>query len=177
MMDSTEAWEALSSMKSLHRSLRITPVKRSQHFFFNMIEFRFFKDSEQGVALPFGNSGFLTRLVAVPYVLAAEVIFFRARRYFVKLGESVVGVVVFREEPDNLLIGSLGVAKEYRRLGVATFVLRCAEQSAARLGKEWLELSVLKRNVPARRLYAEFGFRWRMTRKWSLILRKKVALV
>jgi ribosomal protein S18 acetylase RimI-like enzyme len=110
----------------------------------------------------------------MPYILISQLILFRARRYFVKLKGNVVGVVVFHEEPDNLFIASLGVAKEYRRVGVATCILRYAESMAARLGKERLELGVLKRNTPAQRLYMKFGFSAVMERRWSFILRKRV---
>jgi len=163
-------------MNGLVRLLWIAPVRRSEHFLFNLLEFRFFRDSERGVALPFGGLRFLSRFVWVPYVLAAEVIFFRTQRFFLKVKENVVGLVVFREESDRLFIVSLSVAKEYRRLGIATYFLCCAERLAARLGKGWLELSVLKGNVPAQRLYAKFGFRWKMTGRGSFILRKKVVL-
>lgn len=43
----------------------------------NLNEFRFFNGNEQGTAMPFRNSRFLPLLIAVPYILACEVIFFR----------------------------------------------------------------------------------------------------
>jgi ribosomal protein S18 acetylase RimI-like enzyme len=141
---------------------------------FNLLEFRFFRDSERGVALPFGNLGFFSIFAVTPYILVAELIFFRAKRYFVRLGENVVGIVVFREKPDSLLVSSLGVAKEYRRLGIATSILYYAERVARQLGKEWLELTVLKGNTPAQRLYVKFGFVAVKERKWSFIMRRKL---
>lgn len=167
--------EAITSVTSFCYSLCIVPVSRSEHFLFNLLEFRFFKDSEQGVALPIGGFRLLSPVITLPYILAAEVIFFRATRYFVKLGNDVVGVVVFRDKPDSLLVTSLGVAKQYRRLGIATFILNYAERVATLLGKEWLKLTVLKTNTPAQRLYAKFGFEWEMTRRQSFILKKKTA--
>jgi ribosomal protein S18 acetylase RimI-like enzyme len=111
--------------------------------------------------------------VIIPYVLVAELIFFRGKRYLVRSGKNVVGSVVFHERSDSLLVASLGVAKEYRRLGTATFILGYAERVATSLGKEWLELTVLKANVPAQRLYVKLGFRLWRVRKRSFILRKK----
>jgi ribosomal protein S18 acetylase RimI-like enzyme len=161
-------------MSRLHQSLWIAPVRRVDHFYFNLLEFRFFRDSEGGVALPFGDLRFLAHLVIIPYIAAAEVIFFRAKRYFVKFGENVVGVVAFRQESDSLFIASLGVAEEYRRLGVATFTLHYAGRLAAELGKKWLRLSVVKMNSPAQRLYVKLGFTVMKERRWSFILRKHV---
>jgi ribosomal protein S18 acetylase RimI-like enzyme len=45
---------------------------------------------------------------------------------------------------------------------------------ALRMHKSWLELSVLKVNTPARRLYKKAGFKFEKSRRWSLILRRKV---
>lgn len=115
-------------------------------------------------------------LVTVPYVLIAQVIFFRAQRCFVKLHGHVVGVLVLRDKADDLFVVSLGVAREYRRIGVAVHVLRYSERLAAGLGKEWLELTVLKRNSPAQRLYVKFGFKVKKVGRWSLVLRKKVEI-
>jgi ribosomal protein S18 acetylase RimI-like enzyme len=163
-------------MNNLVRLLRIAPVRKSEHLLFNLFEFRFFRDSERGVALPFGSLRFLSLSILVSYVLEAELIFFRTHRFFVKARENVVSLVALREESNSLFIASIGVAKEYRRLGVATIALRYTERLAARLGKEWLELSVLKGNVPAQRLYAKIGFTRKKVGRWSFILRKKVAL-
>jgi ribosomal protein S18 acetylase RimI-like enzyme len=171
-----EARKKLSSINGFHRSLRIVPVRRSEHFFFNLLEFRFFRDSEQGAAMPFGDHQFLYSLATVPYILVAELIFFRAKRYFIRLGKTVAGVVAFHEEPDSLFIGSLGVAKEYRRFGIATYILRRAERLAVRLDKGWLELSVLKGNAPAQRLYVKLGFFAVKERRWSFIMREQVGL-
>jgi ribosomal protein S18 acetylase RimI-like enzyme len=114
--------------------------------------------------------------VTVPYVLVAELIFFRAKRYFIRSGKTVTGVVTFREEPGSLFIGSLGVANECRRLGVATHALRYAERLAVQLDKRWLELSVLKGNAPAQRLYVKLGFSAVEEKRWSFIMRKRVRI-
>ena len=122
----------------------------------------------------FGNSGQLALLIALPYVLGCELAFFREERYFVKLKKQVVGVFVLREKSDALYVGSLGVAPEYRKHGIATFILSHCAQVAKRLGKEWLELAVLKTNIPARQLYEKFGFLNKEERKWSFVMRKRI---
>jgi ribosomal protein S18 acetylase RimI-like enzyme len=163
-------------MENLRRLLSIAPAGRTEHLSFNLLEFRFFKNSEEGVALPFGDHWFLSILTVVPYILSMELIFFRAKRYFVTLGENVIGVVVFREKPGSLLVASLGVAKEYRRLGVATYVLRRAEKLAIQLGKQWLELTVLKGNTPAQRLYVKSGFSAVKEKRMSFIMKKQAKI-
>jgi len=161
-------------MNNLHRLLWIAPARRSEYLSFNLFEFRFFRDSERGAALLFGNHWLFSMLVVIPYILSMKVILFKARRHFVMLEKNVVGVAAFHEKPDSLLVASLGVAKEYRRLGVATYVLRYAEKLAVRLGKEWLELTVLKGNTPAQRLYVKSGFSAAKERRWSFIMEKQV---
>jgi ribosomal protein S18 acetylase RimI-like enzyme len=52
--------------------------------------------------------------------------------------------------------------------------LEWIEGACKQLGEEWLELTVLKRNVPAQRLYKKPGFRKAAERRWSLLLRKKL---
>lgn len=54
--------------------------------------------------------------------------------------------------------GSLGVAKTYRRLGIGTYILNCIAAIAGRMGKGWLEVDVLLKNIPAQRFYMRFGF-------------------
>lgn len=124
--------------------------------------------------MPFGRANIVSDLFVIPYVLLAEAIFFRAERFYIKMKEHVVGVIVLREKPDHLDIASLGVAAEYRHSGIATCALRFAEEAAARLCKKGLQLSVLKRNLPAQRLYFKFGFSPAKRMQWSLIMRKTV---
>jgi len=105
-----------------------------------------------------------------------EIILFRGKRYFVKLKEKVVGIFVLREKPQALYIESLAVAPECRRLMIAIYMLNYANNLAKRLDKKWLELSVLKVNIPALRLYSQIGFTKKEEKKWAFILRKKVDL-
>jgi len=162
-------------MSTISQRVKIVPVRKSEHLAFNLYNFNFFRKSERGKAiLFFGNSVQLSLLICVPYVLGCELAFFREKRYFVKLKKHVVGVFVLREEPEALYVGSLGVAPEYRKHGIATFILSHCTRTAKRLGKKWLELTVLKTNIPARQLYERFGLLEKEERKWSFVMRKSI---
>ena len=141
---------------------------------FNLYDFRFFNASENGSAMPFGNSKLLATLVVIPYILACEAIFLRRQRYFIKIKNHVVGVLILYEKPETLRVSELAVAPEYRRRGIAKQILNSSARVAKERGKRWLELTVLKKNFPARRLYQKSGFFNKEERRWSLVLRKKV---
>jgi len=164
-------YEANSNRRT---SFRVVPVKRAEHLFFNLCHFDFFRKSTGGDYLYFGNLRILAPIVEVPYVLSCEIIFFRKKRFFVKLRERVAGIFIVREKVESLYINSLAVAPQYRRSGLGRFILDFAAKLGKRLGKKWLELSVLKTNDPARRLYAKAGFRMFEERKRSLTLRKRL---
>jgi ribosomal protein S18 acetylase RimI-like enzyme len=149
-------------------------VRKREHLSLNFYEFRFFNSSEHGTAMPFQDSRFLPPLIAVPYVFAAEVMFFRNQRSLVKLGNHVVGLRILNEKPNALYISSLAVAPELRRLEITSYILSCTERVAKMLDKEYLELSVLKKNLPAQSLYRKFGFSQKEERKRRYILVKKV---
>jgi ribosomal protein S18 acetylase RimI-like enzyme len=92
----------------------------------------------------------------------------------VKLEKETVGVFAYQEYHDSLLVASLGVKKQYRRLGVGELILTQIEKTARLLHKRYLEADVLTKNVPARRLYTRFGFRFlQHGRKRSIIRRSK----
>lgn len=74
-----------------------------------------------------------------------------------KLRNHVVGLLILNEKPSALQITSLAVAPEFRRLGIASYILSYAGGIAEKLDKEFIELSVLK-NFPAQRLYRKSGF-------------------
>lgn len=161
-------------MKGLHGFLKIEPVSSFQHPLFNLLEFRFFAASERGKALVFGNPPLLMLLFIIPYVLVGEIAHFRGKRFFVKLGKRVVGVFVLKVGHGAVAIGSLAVSPLCRGFGVGWFMLGWIEGMCGRMNEEWVELSVLKGNVPAQRLYKRFGFRKAAERRWSFILRKRV---
>lgn len=160
-------------MRAFHQFLRITPAKISEQLFFNLLNFQFFKNSEGGNILFSGGPQLLSPLTVIPYILTMKVIFFRGNRYFVKLKEQVVGIFVLREKPEAVYVSSLAVAPEYRGLGIATYILNYANKLAEQLDRKWLELSVLKVNIPALRLYKKLGFAKKEEKKLSFILRKK----
>jgi len=161
-------------MTNIHRFLQIKSAKRFGHLRFNLLSFHFFKNSEGGNLLFHGSPRLLSPLTVIPYILAMEVILFRSKRYFVKLKEQVVGMFVIREKPEVLHINSLAVAPEYRRLGIATYILNYANKLAKQLDKKWLELSVLKVNIPALRLYMKIGFIEKKEKKLSFILKTSI---
>jgi len=167
--------EGNDNLNNFERILQITPVKKSEHLLFNLYNFDFFRKTERGEAIMLlGESKLLTKLIAVPYVVGCELAFFRERRCFVKLKEQTVAVLVLREKPGTLFLANLAVAPEYRRRGLATQILNYSLRMARRMGKSWLELSVLKKNTSARSLYEKMGFVKKEERKWSLVLRKNV---
>ena len=159
--------------KGIRSELSLVPVRSLEHLSLNLYEFRLFNNSEHGAAMPFRNFR-LVPLVAVPYILGAEMIFFRNRRFFVKLRGRLVGLLILSEETNVLRISSLAVAPEVRRLGIASWILKSAETMAKGLGEEYLELSVLKKNFAARSLYKKYGFSLKEERKRTLILAKRV---
>ena len=161
-------------MKNLHGLLKIEPVSSFQHPLFNLLEFRFFAASERGKALVFGNPPLLMLSFIIPYILVGEIAHFRGKRFFVRLGKRIVGILVLNARHKAIVIGSLAVSPLCRRFGVGWSMLGWIEGMCRRMNEEWLELSVLKGNIPAQRLYHRFGFRKAAERRWSLILRKRV---
>jgi len=166
--------EGTIEMKEVRKSLNINLAGRREHLFFNFIEFCFFSHSERECMLFFGSARAMHPFVIVPYILMAEVIFFRGWRYFVKLKGQVVGILAVHERMEALFINSLAVSPECRRLGIATHILIYAEELAMRLRRKRLELSVLKRNIPAQKLYKRFGFAKKEEKMWSFVLSKEV---
>jgi ribosomal protein S18 acetylase RimI-like enzyme len=161
-------------MKDVSRFLQIKPVKKREHFLFNLYEFRFFRNSEQRSAMPLAIPRVLDPFATVAYTLLAEIAFFRKTCYFFMQERHVVGVLALSEKPGSLYINSLAVASEVRRCGIAMFALNYAEKVARKLRKERLELSVLKKNAPALKLYNKLGFVKKEERKWSLVLNKRI---
>ncbi len=161
-------------MKSLVAHVWFRQVESSEHVLFNLTEFLLFKDSERGLAFPFGAPNVFATLFVIPYTLMAEIIFFRSCRYFIMIENEIAGVLAITSEEDGIYISTIGIERNYRRHGIAGFVLDRVERLASQRGKRRLELSVLKRNTPAQRLYAELGFSKKSETAWSLILQKNI---
>ena len=73
-------------------------------------------------------------------------------------GRRIVGFCSFWRVLDELHINNLAVVPEFRRLGVASGLLRRVMDEAARFGIRRTMLEVRQSNTPARQLYEKFGF-------------------
>jgi ribosomal protein S18 acetylase RimI-like enzyme len=163
-----------NSLKDISNSLRIERVNKLQLLTFYFLEFRFFWNSENGQAIFFSNPRLLKPLIAIPYMLGSYLYSYRGKRYFVKLKNQIVANFVLTARHDLLIVSSLGVSPDYRRVGVGFFILKWAEKVCRQMKAEWLELTVLKGNTPAQWLYQKFGFKITAERKISLTLRKRI---
>ena len=162
-------------MKNISKKLRIESASKRQFLTLSFLQFRFFWDSENGTAIIFRrNPRWLVPFITIPYTLGWAVYNHGARGYFVKLGEQIVAVFTLSMKHESMIISSLGVSPEYRRLGVGLFILAEVEKLCRKMNVEWLELSVLKGNMPARRLYERFGFFVVREKRWSYILKKRI---
>ncbi len=149
--------------------LQIRRIRLREHLFFNLLEFRFFSESEGGMPF-FLRSNMLHLIIAIPYVFLAEAIFLHTTRFFVTVDRQIAGLFSLSIREKSIFINTLSVAPNFRRLGIATSILDVVTKLARRTGKEMVELSVLKTNRPALNLYLKFGMTLRQNRKWSLIL-------
>jgi ribosomal protein S18 acetylase RimI-like enzyme len=95
--------------------------------------------------------------------------------YFVKLDTKIIGLFATQEQHESLVVASLGVEREFRRLGIGTYILGYIETIAKRMSKRWLETLVLCRNVQAYRLYTKFGFVVIQGGRDHYMLRKEIA--
>ena len=73
-------------------------------------------------------------------------------------GRRILGFCSFWRVLDELHINNIAVVPEYRRLGVASALLRRVLDEAARFGIRRTMLEVRQSNAPARQLYEKFGF-------------------
>jgi GNAT superfamily N-acetyltransferase len=84
--------------------------------------------------------------------------------YGVMIQNQLVGWLYLRGWHQVLYVETLATHPDWRRQGVATALLRFAEQQAGILGREWMALTVTVPN-PAVRLYDKEGYRrahWRV---------------
>jgi ribosomal protein S18 acetylase RimI-like enzyme len=156
--------------------LHFRRISLHEHMLLNTRNFNFFRKSDSGKAIMlFGNSKLFIWLIAIPYVISSELVFFRTIRYYATFNNQIAGILIVHEEPETVYINDLAVAPSYRRHGIATAMIEYCVTITKRMRKNWLELSVLKANTPARKLYEKSGFVQKEDRRWSLILRKKIA--
>jgi ribosomal protein S18 acetylase RimI-like enzyme len=147
----------LNHAKMVNQALKIRTVQRKEYFLFNLLCFLYFKRSD--FEDPFSIEAHpLGIFIVILYVFFAEVYFFRSQRCFVTLGQRIVGLVALQQRTETMYISVLASHPFYRRIGVASFALNHAVALARKLGKTSLELTVLKTNKPALKLYSKVGF-------------------
>ncbi len=147
-------------------------VRKREHLLFNFLTFLYFRRTEGFRFLMEG--GPFAAFIVVPYVMLSEVYFFRQKRYFVLLEHRVVGAIALEDEDGTLYVSSMAVSPDHRRMGIGIYALNQAAAIAGELCKEALELTVLKRNTPAIRLYKRQGFRLEKEKSRSVVLRKHI---
>ncbi len=157
-------------------NLKMEAIEKGKFLLFSFLEFRFFWNSPNGKAIPMllGNPAWVAPLIAVPYMLAAVGYNFRGAKYFIREENEIAGTAILKARQDALIVHSLAVSPIKRKRGVGFFVLVQAEKLAKHMKLRWLELNVLKSNIPAQRLYSKFGFKIYAKRRLSLGLRKRV---
>lgn len=148
---------------------QIEPVSSRKHFLFNLLNFLYFRKSAYEDRLSIEIHP-LSLFIAIPYIIFSEVYFFRQKRYFIIVRQQIIGLFALKQKAEALYISSLAASPLYRRMGVATCILNHALTAADQLQKKALELSVLKTNTPALRLYKKFGFRKKGEKRRSFTL-------
>jgi ribosomal protein S18 acetylase RimI-like enzyme len=157
------------------RKLQFEAVRGIKRLQFLLLEYRFFKDSEEGSALPLSLPWLLSPFSLMMHIVKTRALaLLRLPCYFVKLETKTVGLLSVQEHHESLLVASLGVAKEYRRLGIGTCILCYIETIAKHMGKGWLETLVLRKNIPAQRLYTKYGFKFIQSERMHCIMRKEI---
>jgi GNAT superfamily N-acetyltransferase len=157
--------------------LQFETVKGIGRLQFLLLEYSFFKTSEGNGALPTNMPWFLCPVSFVLYFVQSHaLVLTRLPCYYVKLKMETVGLWAIQELNESLLVASLGVAEEYRRLGIGTCILDHVERIAKHLGKKWLEVDVLNKNVAAKRFYIKYGFTFIDSERSRNILRGKKPL-
>ena len=145
-----------------------------ERLLFGHLMFGFFKRSRYGNVLNFGSPPILSECAEFFWLFWLMLPARGSLRYFLVADRTIVAVMVLRKKERLVRVASLAVAPRYRELGLGWHLLRFAEDSAARAGAEHLELTVLKVNTPAQRLYVRFGFAFKEEKKYSFILQKRV---
>ena len=159
------------------RKLQFEAVRGIKHLQFILLEYRFFKNSEEGRALPLNLPWPLSPLSLMLHIVKSHALtLLKLPCYFVKLETKIVGLLAIQEHNESLIVASLGVAKEYRRLGIGTCILSYIETIAKHMGKRLLEVDVLRKNIPAERLYTKYGFTFVQSERMFFIMRGKKPL-
>jgi GNAT superfamily N-acetyltransferase len=155
--------------------LRFEPVSGIKRLQFLLLEHRFFED---GIALPLNLPRLLFPLSLVVHIAKTRALtLLRLSCYFVKFETKTVGLLAFEERHESLIVASLGVAKEYRRLGIGTCILSHIETIAKHMGKKWLEVDVFVKNIPAQRFYTKYGFVFIKSKRTLLTMRRETRTI
>lgn len=158
----------------LSRFLQIAPIKYSEFLLFGLIVFKFFRTHENKNILLLGIPKVANSFIIFLYIFKFGFLNLRRKRYFVRLENHFVGTFSIDEMPNSIHIYSLTVNPQWRKCGIATYILNYVEARAICTNKNWLDLSVGKTNYPAIRLYKRFGFIRIGESKWFFLLRKSI---
>jgi len=157
--------------------LQFEAAKGINRLQFLLLEYLFFRDSEGGSALPLSLPRLLFPLSFMLHIFKSHALALLSLPcYFVKLGARIAGLVAIQEHHESMIVASLGIAREFRRLGIGTYILSYVEAIARRMGKRWLEVDVLNKNTPAQRLYTKYGFTFIQSERIHYIMRGKKPL-
>ena len=166
--------EDVGAKSDICGKLQLKAVRGIRRLQFLLLEYRFFKDSEGGNALLLNLPWHLSPLSLMVHIAKSHaLVLLRLPCYFVRLGTRIVGLLAFEEQHESLFVASLAVAKECRRLGIGTCILGYVEAIARHMGKRWLEVDVLRKNIPAQRVYTKYGFTFLQNERMYFIVRGK----
>ena len=107
----------------LKRFLQITPVKRTEFLLFGLLVFKFFKKAKNKNIILLGIPRVANFFIIIPYTLKLGLLNLRRKRYFVRLENYLVGTFSVAENPDSIHIYSLTVNPQWRKVGIATYLL------------------------------------------------------
>lgn len=166
--------EEIDAEPDICRKLQFEAVRGIKRLQFLLLEYLFFKDSEESSALPLSLPWPLSPLSLMLHIAKTHALaLLRLPCYFVKIETKIVGLLAIQEHSESLLVASLGVAKELRQLGIGTCILSYIETIAKQMGKRWLEVDVWKKNIPAQRLYTKYGFKFIQPKRMLCTMRKE----
>jgi len=167
--------EEIEAKPNICSKLQFEAVRGIKRLQFLLLEYLFFKESEEGCALPLSLPWLFSPLSLMLHIAKTHALaLMRLPCYFVKIEASIVGLLAIQEQRESLLIASIGVAEEHRQLGIGTCMLSYIETIAKQMGKRWLEVDVWKKNIPAQRLYTKYGFKFIQNKRMLCTMRKKI---
>ncbi len=162
-------------MKECDRKLRVERANSlSQRLAFAYYTFEFFRRSKYGNVLGLGNPSLLSRFGLLPWIFWSLIVTRRSSKYVFLYDKSPAGVIALLPKSDALYLSSVATSPSSRGRGIGSCILSFAEKAANKTGLKRLELTVMKVNTPAQRLYVRFGFAFKEESKYSFILKKEI---